>query len=385
MEVNRKKKITIVERRGRGFVVEYRDAFGRRPRPTFKTQQEAEAHVEHLKAELGLSEVSTIAYRHGAVTIQDSIKEFLNTHLLSSKGKKTAQIHFDEMYRYLRNEQRIVNLEQVQLLHLNRFRAHLLGVRKLSPNTVRRMFATYSSWLNSCVSLDLIAKSPMTGFKKPREVEANIKTWTAEQIQQVFASLPQWALDAVYFIERTGVRPVDIERLKWSDVDLLKSEATVWSFKGGDARRDVLPLPCELSVWLVARKNATKPARGALVFKTPKGNAVTADSLQDAVRRAAEALGFDGLTVYGLRHTFAESLVSLNVHPRDIQLLMRHKKFETTTRYTKRNKDELKRIAERRSEFVSTLKTGHKLVTAFEGQSTKRPQTLVNIKENWSG
>jgi integrase/recombinase XerC len=366
--MERLKRVTIVHREKRGYVVEYRDENGKRPRPAFKTKEQAEAFALQLTGRVRIFATPTEAV--DGISIKDAVKKyFAYGNTLTPRGVKTAKTHIECLALFLVNACGLETINSAKLEHLDAFKAHELK-RGLSPNSVRRAFATYSAFFNKLLAWGLIAKNPMTGFKKPQEIEADIKVWTPEQVRDVCELLPKWAKDVVLFLERTGLRPVDVERLKWSDFDAVNATVGVYSFKGGQSRREVVNLPIEVIGWLrPLRKNRLA---SDLVFVTNKGNPVTADSLQETVRRSAEKLGFGGLTVYGLRHTFADSLVNMGIHARDIQLLMRHKKFETTTRYTKRKNDHLKSIVEMRSQVVTNNLVTKQVTKSVEDVETEK-------------
>jgi integrase/recombinase XerD len=157
---------------------------------------------------------------------------------------------------------------------------------------------------------------------------------TPEEVARLLESAPglKWrtALSVAY---GAGLRASEVVALKVGDIDSQRMRIRVEQGKGR-RDRDALLSPHLLAVlrnwWKVARPPVW-------LFPSPHApfNSVTPKSLNrafhDAVRRA-------GITkpvcLHTLRHCFATHLLEQNVDVRVIQVLLGHKKLETTAVYT---------------------------------------------------
>jgi len=398
--LRRKRNVKIVIRRGR-YVVEYRDDTGRRPRPSFATKKEAEEHKREVElafegyisltrnrpAHPVQNQQSDSAKELPAITLKEAIRRC--TDVINAKRMKetrtTEKYHFERLWVWMTNAKKIQFIADIQSMHIEEFQSVLLagnGKRPpLAASTVNRMFATYSVLFKKCLSWGLIAKSPMDGIKDLPERPATIRTWTPAQLKTVIEKLPTWASEAEYFIARTGCRPVDVERARFRDIDIERRRIRFTSFKGSQIYESFLPMSEDLVLFLTdIRERARRKFRGKdddLVFVNTRGEPVTHNALGKALRAIREGnKELEGLTSYGLRHSFIDALVDMGIHPRDIQLLARHRKFETTTRYTHRKSDHLRSIVNAVSSGGSVTEQkelGHKVVT--EGELGRQAST----------
>lgn len=386
----RKRNVIIVFRRGK-HVVDYRDSAGKRHRISFDTPKEAAAHKREVElafegfVSIDSKERPTVIVEPVAqpapvaakksVTLKQAIKLYRdNTDGTQMKATKNVEkSHFETLFLYLVNEQKITDLGEIQLVHLDAFQNYLVKGneirRALAASSVNRMFfGTYSPFFNKCVAWDLIAKSPMhgphgqKGLRRLPEAEPDIKPWNADQIKIAIGALEPHVSEAIYYQAETGCREVDLERCIWDHVDLERRRIKFTSYKGGKIRVAYLPMGDQLFDFLVAKRERARRrfmAKGSdHLFVNTKGNPLTTDYIGKAVARVRDQLDdrghlmhptLAGLTPYGIRHAFIDGLVTLGIHPRDIQLLARHAKFETTTRYTHRNNDHLRSVVNQSS------------------------------------
>jgi integrase/recombinase XerD len=146
----------------------------------------------------------------------------------------------------------------------------------------------------------------------------------------------QTALSVAY---GTGLRASEVTGLKVSDIDSERMTLRVERGKGQKDRYAILsPVLLErLRVWWrVARAQGKMPAGGGWLF--PGLNPfepLSTRQLNRAIHAAAEAANIQKrISMHTLRHSFATHLLEQKVDIRVIQVMLGHKKLETTALYT---------------------------------------------------
>ncbi len=163
----------------------------------------------------------------------------------------------------------------------------------------------------------------------------------------------QTALSVAY---GTGLRASEVVALKVGDVDSQRMTLRVEQGKGCKDRYAMLsPVLLErLRVWWRVARAQGKMLDGGWLF--PGLNPIESLStrqLNRAVHAAAQAARIDKrVSMHTLRHSFATHLLEQKVDIRVIQVLLGHKKLDTTTLYTQVATDILR-------EVVSPLESLH--------------------------
>ena len=145
----------------------------------------------------------------------------------------------------------------------------------------------------------------------------------------------QTALSVAY---GTGLRVSEVVGLKVTDIDSQRMTLRIEQGKGRKDRYAMLPplLLERLRTWWRVARAQGKMLDGGWLF--PGQNPVqplTARQLNRAVSDAALAAGIDKrVSMHTLRHSFATHLLEQKVDIRVIQVLLGHKKIETTVLYT---------------------------------------------------
>lgn len=359
----RMKKVTIVERHG-GFVVEYRDRTGRRPRPWFVTLKEAEAEQTRvealLKAPLSEASMLSILSAQSKALKKNSFRSAVKDYRAITKPRsvgmtwKNDRYILEDLFLWLARDCELgkhFTVDQVDRIHVERFQSKLLegwDKRKaLSPSTVNRKFNTYRAFFNACVDWSFTSVSPITGIKWLPECPPAIRLPGEGTVERALEQIPTCAARALAFLQETGRRPVDAERANIEDVSIENPGIWVTSYKGRINSRQFFPLSERaLEICLEQIADAKKRFQGRPsdpLFADEKGARIGSAKLGRVLRK----YGFranTGLTSYRLRHAFVDGLVDHGTHYRDIQVLAGHKKWETTTRYTHRRVDRLRDI-----------------------------------------
>jgi len=163
----------------------------------------------------------------------------------------------------------------------------------------------------------------------------------------------QTALSVAY---GAGLRAGEVIALKVGDIDSQRMTLRVECGKGQKDRYAMLsPVLLErLRVWWKVARAQGKMLDGGWLF--PGLNPVeplSARQLNRAIKAATEAAGIDKrVSMHTLRHSFATHLLEQKVDIRVIQVLLGHKKLDTTALYTQVATDILR-------EVVSPLETLH--------------------------
>ena len=135
-----------------------------------------------------------------------------------------------------------------------------------------------------------------------------------------------------------GLRASEVAALKVGDVDAQRMTLRVEQGKGRKDRYALLsPVLLEAlrTWWRLAREQGTMLRGGWLFPGMDPTDPITTRQLNRAVHLAATAAGIDKrVSLHTLRHSFATHLLEQRVDIRVIQVLLGHKKIETTVMYT---------------------------------------------------
>jgi integrase/recombinase XerD len=145
----------------------------------------------------------------------------------------------------------------------------------------------------------------------------------------------QTALSVTY---GAGLRASEVAKLKVGDVDSTRMTLRIQQGKGGKDRYAMLsPVMLERlrTWWRVARAQGNMLEGGWLFPGRNPIEPLSTRQLNRAVHEAALAARIDKrVSMHTLRHSFATHLLEQKVDIRVIQVLLGHKKLETTSLYT---------------------------------------------------
>jgi integrase/recombinase XerD len=144
----------------------------------------------------------------------------------------------------------------------------------------------------------------------------------------------QTALSVAY---GAGLRASEVVALKVGDIDSQRMTLRIEQGKGGKDRYAMLsPVLLERlrSWWRVARAQGRMLDGGWLFPGLDPIDPLSTRQLNRAIHAAAEAAGIDKrVSMHTLRHSFVTHLLEAKVDIRVIQVLLGHKKLETTALY----------------------------------------------------
>jgi len=202
--------------------------------------------------------------------------------------------------------------------------------------TAARTVGLLGGILSFAVTEGVIATNPVRGVKRPADERREIRL-SAEQYQALGTALTAagangegWqVLSAIRLLALTGCRRGEIERLKWSDVDIAGRCLRLTDTKTGQSVRPLGAAAVRLLTELQAQQSKKNP----FVF-VGHAEANAFGGLPKAWQRViAKESSLAGLTPHGLRHAFASTAHDLGLTEITIGALLGHSSGTITGRY----------------------------------------------------
>lgn len=337
---------------------------GKKTGDTFATREDAERQRATL-AVLHRATVEGLPPEPEAFTAGSWGKAWLGRRVEAAEvrgAKRDAQM----WGRYVAgSELAAVLLEDLRPKHIAAWidgmtrRRNVRGGAKLSPQTIRRVFALLRYCLADAVRAEELAANPCAGAKLPKPREAAWAFLTAAEVDAVergAAEVPEVSRRAFVVALRTGLRLGELLALRWGDVtldgplpslDIRRSNGG--RTKSGRSRLVPLTFPTALEALRMQLADAgADPARDALVFPSPTGRQRSeGDDFGWGPRKRRDgprvgyrvALGIARrVRFHDLRHTLASHLVMgtwtetpLSVH--DVAKWLGHSSVAVTEKY----------------------------------------------------
>jgi site-specific recombinase XerD len=174
------------------------------------------------------------------------------------------------------------------------------------------------------------ANTAMTTVREPRRLPVIL---SLEEIARLLDAAPGLKYKAALSVAYgAGLRASEVVSLKVSDIDSERKVIRVEQGKGARDRYAMLPdlLLDVLRAWW----RESRPQGWLFPGQNPV-NPLTTRQLRRACHAASQAAGIDKrVSLHTLRHSFATHLLEQKVDIRVIQVLLGHKKLETTALYS---------------------------------------------------
>lgn len=232
-----------------------------------------------------------------------------------------------------------------EALTIREFLAYLYG-QNYTKSTTARKLATLRSFYKFLIRRGMLADSPLSTIRTPRQDKRLPKCLDLEQVQKLLdapgdgdllAARDKAMLEVLY---SSGIRVSELVELDMSDIDLHEGVLRV----RGKGRKDRLtPIGSQainaLQRYFELRAIDGKCQQGGSanrVFLNKHGESLSTRSVRRKLDKYLVAAGLDpGISPHTLRHSFATHLLEQDVDIRVIQVLLGHSKLETTALYAK--------------------------------------------------
>lgn len=261
-------------------------------------------------------------------------------------------------YRRLLDRQIIPHLGAIRIDKLRgpKLRNWLADLERqgLAPKTISMARNIVRQALEQAVDDALIAVSPLTRkIKGPKIPKSGGKALSVDQARALLAAARGNRLElAIRLALGLGLRRGEVCGLRWEDVDLSTGRLTVagqlvytpgqgkhWTpLTKSDAGRRSFRLPATLTAALRWHQERQRGERAAMGWKpnpyvfisVQNGEALNPNSLYDAFKRIAAAVGLDEHRFHDLRHAAASFLLAEGVPVKTVGAVLGHARTSTT-------------------------------------------------------
>ena len=218
--------------------------------------------------------------------------------------------------------------DQASAEDLRRYQLHLASSGVSIPNQNIRVTALRFFFSVTLGRGEITGRMPFV--REPRKLPV---VMSPEEVARLLAATPglkyRAALSVAY---GAGLRANEVVSLKIGDIDSTRMVIRVEQGKGHKDR--YVMLSAHLLELLRAYWKAARP-QGWLFPGQNRVNPLTTRQLNRACHAAARAAGIDKrVSLHTLRHSFATHLLEQKVDIRVIQVLLGHKKLDTTALYS---------------------------------------------------
>ena len=201
---------------------------------------------------------------------------------------------------------------------------------KIGPATVNRALTTLKLLFNHAARSGLAVANPTHGVHFLRESPGRMRILTFEEELAYFQAAGQPVQDIARLILETGMRPEEVYRLEFSNLNFDRRTAFNPFGKTRAAKRTV---PMTEEVWNLLKQRAIA-ARSVYVFPSPKNPNIPIGGVRKAHDAAVVRAGIkEHFRLYDLRHTYASRAAMAGVDLPTLAALLGHTKIQMTLRY----------------------------------------------------
>lgn len=334
-----------IYRRGRGYVVRFRDPQGAQRQRSARTL----AQARRLRAELG-ADVSRGEYRPDTRT---TFAAYAETWGESYGGRTSRGLRPETLARYRRDLGRAVDffgrrrLSEIGPADVKAYARSLSG-EGLGPRTVRRYLAPLKALLATATEDGLLRANPAAGVRlgaavaEPVDHEERVKALAPAELAALIEAIPDGARRLlVVTMATTGLRLSEALALRWSSIDSkarrLQVRERVREAKAGATKSRAgmraVPISAAIARDLAAHRLASPfSADDDLVFPSQTGRPQSASNLYRWFKPAAETAGVGWAAFHALRHTAASRWLLAGVNMAQVARLLGHEDPSFTLR-----------------------------------------------------
>jgi integrase len=310
--------------------------------------------VEQRRKRLG--ELRTRTGEAYGTTVAAYLEQWLSWKRgLRDSTRLSYRTHLDHYLIPALGQYRLADLERRPELIEQMFSSLGTGVsgKPLSPSSVRRVYSTLRSALNSAVKRRMLGHNPALSVELPETRLYRPVVWDAQQVSRFLDAIQGHRLFALFaLVVLTGLRRGEALGLRWSDVDL--DEGVI------DVRQPVVAVGREVRIGppktkagertvtlsegtvAILREHQARQRRDrlawgeawqdtGLVFTYEDGRMLRPDNVTHLFRRLAKEAGLPLIRLHNLRHTSASLALAAGVPMKAVSARLGHSSESITS------------------------------------------------------
>lgn len=346
------KTMASVRKRGEGWIVDYRDAAGKRRHKSFKRKKDADAWLVNALAEVqrGIHTPDSVS-----ITVAQAAEQWLDTVRASDREPTTLAPYEQHVRLHIVP---VCGRTKLSQLTAPKVRTILDGwLANLSRPMATRVFRSFKAILTDAQARGLVAQNVALAVKVPNAPRKASKVVVPSKgelraiLAAAAASDNLMARAMVELIIYTGLRASEVRGLAWRYVDLkngmvrVESRADARGVHGAPksvAGIRAVPIPAGLVATLREWKLACPHHADDLVFPSPKGRVLSHDVmgkkyLKPVLIAAGVTRPGEGedkaaakYTAHVFRHAAASLWIDQGLNPKRVQTLVGHSSIQVT-------------------------------------------------------
>ena len=345
----------VTKRRGKWcFVVE----MGKHPVTGRRRQKWYSSFATKVEAEKELSKVlHELSNGTHVEPTKETLGNFFTNTWLPHKKQHVRPGTYQTYSRFVNGH----ILPRLGQLNLNKLTPQILiqmyedmqfGNRKLAPQTIKHIHRVLYDGMETAVKFGITKNNPLRYIKGPKVPRAEMRIWTAAELQQ-FLEIVKPTRYFVYFLilATTGMRRGELLALRWADIDLDAAKLTVRrSLSRGYEGRFIIQEPkTTSSIRTVALPQQTvaalrqhkivqakdKLATGGkykdegYIAQTQLGKLMNPQQLEEAWYKALKFMD-KKIRLHDLRHCHASLLLQKGIHIKVVSERLGHSSVTIT-------------------------------------------------------
>lgn len=323
------------------WLVDYRDAAGKRRAKQFSRKKDAEAWS--TQAAWHVSQ-GTHTPDSQSITVSTAAKQWIERARRDQLEPTTIAAYDQHVRLHLEPLCGSVKLSQLTAPMVEGYRDKL--VDKLSRPMAIRVLRSFTSIIAEAQRRGQVAQNVATSVRVKRQQRQRAKVVIPPKsslkaiLAASVASDDRQAAPLVMLALFAGLRASELRGLSWRQLDLKASSVTVdqrADAKGtigapkSAASRRTIPLPAGAVKTLKAWKLACKPSDLGLVFPSLAGKVMSHRYMSlNVLGPVLAAAKIDGVTLHDLRHAAASLWIEKRVEPKRVQTWLGHHSIQVT-------------------------------------------------------
>ena len=206
----------------------------------------------------------------------------------------------------------------------------------LAPSTVEVVFRIFAAILNAAIDDRIIARSPATGVRLPRQAKHQVEPPTVDQVIALIDAMPDRYRALVVLAAGTGLRQGECFGLTVDRVDFLRRTIRVdrqlvltegppqFGPPKTQASVRTVPLPNVVASALAAHLERWPAGGDGLIFTDSCGGPLRRNLFGEVWRRTVEGIGLPGVRFHDLRHFYASLLIRHGESVKVVQARLGH-------------------------------------------------------------